>query len=194
MKPESYSVFITHLYSSYCNFFLSSHCMLCSQSSFLDCRWGCIFSQKCRWTFCLWISWGWSPQHWGGLCRTVCSWPRRPGRWASRSWSSSWPGPLSAHGGRHWCQSASWWGSSFPGSLLSACIKTMFISSTNEVSLPEVEAAHYQEVNCLLDHSGLVSDLLLSLRFFFLPWEYGLKIKMVIGKNAAEWIQSYFWW
>ena len=128
---ESYLLLITHLYSSYYNFSLSSHCMSCSPSSCQDCRWGCISPQKCIWTFCPWISLGWSPQHWGGLCRTVCSWPRRPGRWASRSWSSSWPGPLSAHGRRHGYQSASWWGSSFPGSLLSACIKTIFIKSIN---------------------------------------------------------------
>ena len=62
----------------------------------------------------------------------------------------------------------------------------------NEVSLPEIEEGHYQEVNCLLDHSGLVSDLLLSLGFFILPCEYWLKIEVVKGKNAAEGIQSYF--
>ena len=62
----------------------------------------------------------------------------------------------------------------------------------NEVSLPEIEEGHDEEVNCLLDHSGLVSDLLLSLGFFFLTFKYELKIKVVIGKNTAERIQYYF--
>ena len=36
----------------------------------------------------------------------------------------------------------------------------------NEFSLPQVKTDHYQEVNGLLDHSGLMSDFLPSLGLF----------------------------
>ena len=56
----------------------------------------------------------------------------------------------------------------------------------NEFSLPQVERGHYQEVNGLLDHSGLMPDFLPSLGFFNLLRENWLKIKVVVGEHTAQ--------
>ena len=102
LNSSSYCMFWSNY--SHCLNCSSSHCMLCSPSNCGDSRWGCIFSRKCKWTFSLWISLGWSPLHWGGFYRSIWSWPMRQGRLAIRWWSSSWPGALSGHGEGRWHQ------------------------------------------------------------------------------------------
>ena len=89
-----------------------------SNHSCRECSGDCTSSQKCRWTFSP-LCWTWLMRD--ELCNSASSSARPPGRSPTQWWSSSWPGALWAHGGRHWRQSASCWGSYLPGLILSAC-------------------------------------------------------------------------
>ena len=61
-------------------------------------------------------------------CNSEDSSAKPSGRLSNRWWSSSWPGTLSAHGGRHWRQSASCLGSYLPGLILSAWERVTYSS------------------------------------------------------------------
>ena len=158
---------------------------ICSCSR--KCRRGCTLPQRCRWTF---SGKGWSWLMKDELCNWVYSSAKLPGRWSTLSWSSSWPGALSAHGGYHWHLSASYRGSHLPGWILSAWknLSSETFAIIRDSYLPRVKGDHYEEIYCLLYHCGLMPHPLLS---FFL-FEYRLKVELIIWKYWTESVQKYF--
>ena len=52
----------------------------------------------------------------------------------------------------------------------------------NIILLPHVEGGHYEEVDCLLHHCGLMPHPQLII---FLC-EYGLQVKIIVGKHRTE--------
>ena len=67
------------------------------------------------------------------------------------------------------------------------------IKNFYEMSLPEVEDDHDEEVESLLHKSGLVQNFPPLFGCSVFLWENWLKIKVIVRKNGTKSVQQYFY-